>query len=186
MKVGGNYYFYHNDHLGTPQKMTAVNGAVVWSATYTSFGEANVEVDTVFNNLRFPGQYYDVETGLHYNYHRYYDPGTGRYVKADPLGLKRGYRHLYSYVQNNPIKQIDINGLDISCPDGYHLVTDMAGFSNCMALGPALVFCPVCFTAGYYAPTGIPGFLVGLAACTICFAEEIRCIDKTSRCECGE
>ncbi|GAH55494.1 unnamed protein product, partial [marine sediment metagenome] len=64
MKEGGNYYFYHNDHLGTPQKMTAVNGAVVWSAKYSSFGKATVEVEAVANNLRFPGQYFDHETGL--------------------------------------------------------------------------------------------------------------------------
>ena len=70
---------YHNDHLGTPQKMTSVNGAVVWNATYSSFGEANVDItSTITNNLRFPGQYEDEETGLHYNYHRYYDPTTGR------------------------------------------------------------------------------------------------------------
>ena len=67
MKVGGQYYFYQNDHLGTPQKLTAVNGAVVWSAKYSSFGEAEVDISsTITNNLRFPGQYFDQETGLHY------------------------------------------------------------------------------------------------------------------------
>jgi YD repeat-containing protein len=60
MKVGGQYYFYQNDHLGTPQKLTAVNGAVVWSAKYSSFGEAAVHPSsTIVNNLRFPGQYFD-------------------------------------------------------------------------------------------------------------------------------
>ncbi len=57
VNFGRMYYFYHNDHLGTPQKLTAVNGAVVWSAVYSSFGEAMVEIETVENNLRFPGQY---------------------------------------------------------------------------------------------------------------------------------
>ena len=57
MKIGGQYYFYHNDHLGTPQKMTDISGAVVWSAKYESFGKAVVEIATVENNLRFPGQY---------------------------------------------------------------------------------------------------------------------------------
>lgn len=76
MKVGTEYYFYHNDHLGTTQKMTGVNGAVVWSAKYSSFGEAGVgSASTVENNLGFPGQYYDEETGLHYNFWRYYEPG---------------------------------------------------------------------------------------------------------------
>ncbi len=64
MKEAGQYYFYHNDHLGTPQKLTAVNGAVVWSAVYSSFGEATVEIETVENNLRFPGKYYDSKTGF--------------------------------------------------------------------------------------------------------------------------
>ena len=88
MKEGDNYYFYHNDHLGTHQKMTAMNGSVVWSAKYSSFGEAEVEdSSSVTNNLRFPGQYYDQETGLHYNYHRYYDPRTGRYLEPDPVNI---------------------------------------------------------------------------------------------------
>jgi len=76
--ANGNVYFYHNDHLGTPQKMTDSGGGVVWVADYLPFGRANVNLGTIENNLRFPGQYYDQETGLHYNYHRYYDPGIGR------------------------------------------------------------------------------------------------------------
>jgi RHS repeat-associated protein len=111
MKVGSGYYFYHNDHLGTPQKLTAVNGAVVWSAKYSSFGEAAVEVETVENNLRFPGQYFDEETGLHYNWHRYYDPTIGRYLRADPIGLDAGI-NLFLYVRNNPVNWIDPWGLD--------------------------------------------------------------------------
>ncbi len=68
MKIGSEYYFYHNDHLGTPQKMTAVNGLVVWAAKYSSFGKAEVDpASTVENNLRFAGQYEDAETRLHYN-----------------------------------------------------------------------------------------------------------------------
>jgi uncharacterized protein RhaS with RHS repeats len=62
MKEGSNYYFYHNDHLGTPQKLTTISGAIVWSATYDAFGKATVEgSSTVTNNLRFPGQYFDQE-----------------------------------------------------------------------------------------------------------------------------
>ncbi len=110
MKIGGNYYFYHNDHLGTPQKMTASNGAVVWSAKYESFGNATVEVETVVNNLRFPGQYYDGETGLHWNYWRYYDPGIGRYLRVDPIYFNGGI-NLYAYAYNNSICSYDSEGL---------------------------------------------------------------------------
>jgi uncharacterized protein RhaS with RHS repeats len=64
----GNYYFYHNDHLGTPQTLTDANGDIAWEATYEAFGKATVDSDsTITNNLRFPGQYWDEETGLHWN-----------------------------------------------------------------------------------------------------------------------
>ena len=111
MKEGSEYYFYHNDHLGTPQKMTAVNGAVVWSAKYSSFGQAFVDqASTVENNLRFPGQYYDVETGYHYNYHRYYDPQIGRYLRTDPIGVDGGI-NLFVYCLNDPVNLVDPEGL---------------------------------------------------------------------------
>jgi RHS repeat-associated protein len=106
-----NTYLYTNDHLGTPQKLTTVNGAVVWSADYTSFGETEVEISSsIVNNLRFIGQFYDEETGLHYNYFRFYDPKTGRYLTPDPIGLSGGL-NLYAYVLNDPINAIDPFGL---------------------------------------------------------------------------
>ena len=112
-KEGTEYYFYHNDHLGTPQKMTAVNGAVVWGAQYEAFGKASVDEGcTVVNNLRFPGQYFDQETGLHYNFHRYYDPVSGRYFRVNPEGLESDVA-LYTYAKNNSIKFFDELGLAI-------------------------------------------------------------------------
>ena len=110
IKQDTDYYFYQNDHLGTPQKLTAINGAVVWAAKYSSFGKATVDpASTVINNLRFPGQVFDEETELHYNYFRYYDPTNGRYLRADPIGLAGGI-NLYSYVFNNPVVGIDPKG----------------------------------------------------------------------------
>jgi len=101
---------YQNDHLGTPQKLTAVNGAVVWSAKYSSFGEASVNVSsTLINNLRFPGQYFDLETGLYYNWHRYYDGNTGRYLTEDPTGFVGGIN--FFLYPSNPINYGDPFGL---------------------------------------------------------------------------
>ena len=62
------------------------------------------------NNLRFPGQYYNAETGLHYNWNRYYDPETGRYLSPDPIGLDGGL-NLYAYVENDPVNWSDPEGL---------------------------------------------------------------------------
>ncbi len=110
MKVGSEYYFYQNDHLGTPQQLIAMNGAVVWQGRYDAFGKANVGVGVVENNLRFPGQYYDAETGLHYNWNRYYDPTLGRYLMPDPIGLKGGM-NFFAYVRGNPVNATDPHGL---------------------------------------------------------------------------
>ncbi len=91
--AGGGVYYYHNDHLGTPQRMTDQSANIVWAADYLPFGKADVTVGVVENNLRFAGQYYDQETGLHYNWNRYYDPSLGRYLRADPYN--------YSSINNN-------------------------------------------------------------------------------------
>jgi len=95
----GAVYFFHNDQLGTPELMTDSTNTVVWEASYDAFGEAAVNpASTVTNNFRFPGQYYDAETGLHYNWHRYYDPKTGRYLTPDPIGFAGGINpYVYVY-----------------------------------------------------------------------------------------
>ncbi|MDF1643897.1 MAG: DUF6531 domain-containing protein [Pseudomonadales bacterium] len=103
-------YYYHNDYLGTPQQMTDQNQAVVWAASYNPFGKASVSTGTISNHIRFPGQYFDEETGLHYNYFRYYDPKTGRYIQSDPIGL-RGGLNTYAYVGGNPVNFVDSLGL---------------------------------------------------------------------------
>jgi RHS repeat-associated protein len=94
----GKMYYYGNDQLGTPQIMTDATNTVVWEADYKPFGEAEVNPNSsVVNNFRFPGQYFDAETGLHYNYHRYYDPKTGRYLTPDPIGLEGGINLYYDF-----------------------------------------------------------------------------------------
>lgn len=126
-------YFYHNDHLGTPQVMTDESRTVAWRADYMPFGHADVIVGAIDNNFRLPGQYQDSETGLHYNWHRYYDLGIGRYLRADPShsvqagGIGIGVigipyllpfllntpqeLNVYAYVQNDPVGGMDPTGL---------------------------------------------------------------------------
>jgi len=109
IKPGETVYYFHNDHLGTPKILTDGNGSIAWKALYTPFGEAVASIQTVDNPFRFPGQYYDPETGLHYNYFRYYNPQNGRYITPDPIGLEGGI-NLFTYVGNNPVNRIDPTG----------------------------------------------------------------------------
>jgi len=104
------HYYYHNDHLGTPLKISDQNGAVVWATDYKPFGTVVVSTAAITNNFRFPGQYYDDESGLHYNYNRYYDPDIGRYLRADPIDLMGG-TNLYVYASSDPVNRIDRRGL---------------------------------------------------------------------------
>jgi len=109
-------YWHHNDHLGTPQALTDINGTKVWEMSQTPFGIATVNEDpdgngiTVSNNFRFPGQYYDTEIGLNYNYFRSYDPKKGGYTQHDPIGLNGGM-NTYAYVGGNPVGYVDPEGL---------------------------------------------------------------------------
>ncbi|GAB0150614.1 hypothetical protein MnBA_00140 [Marinobacterium sp. BA1] len=84
---------------------------MVWRADYDAFGKASVASGSILTfNLRFPGQYFDSETGLHYNYYRDYDPSTGRYIQSDPIGLQGGL-NTYAYVEGNPLTFYDPMGL---------------------------------------------------------------------------
>ncbi|KZT14207.1 hypothetical protein A1D30_19605 [Acidovorax sp. GW101-3H11] len=127
--LNGQTYAVHSDHLNTPRKLTQANGQAVWQWAYSAFGDeqpttaakrftsemtvpttgATSTPDVTFN-LRYPGQYFDKETGLHYNYFRTYAPGTGRYTQADPIGLDGGFNR-FSYVGGNPLSRIDPLGL---------------------------------------------------------------------------
>jgi len=108
--AGWKLNFYHTDHLGTPQGLTDISGNVVWSKRSEAFGKINGEESSIDNNaLRFAGQYEDAETGAYYNYFRYYDPSTGRYIERDPLNLSAGV-NFYSYTYQSPTKYIDPDG----------------------------------------------------------------------------
>jgi RHS repeat-associated protein len=117
----GNVYYFHNNNLGTPQVLTDASGNVVWKALYNPFGMTQITIQTVENPFRLPGQYYDAETGLHYNYFRYYHPKIGRYLTPDPIGLAGGI-NLWAYVAGNPVNRTDSLGLSdrqgAYCPGG--------------------------------------------------------------------
>jgi RHS repeat-associated protein len=102
------FYALVTDHIGTPTEMVDDEGAVVWRARFTVWGAA-LFGDGIECRLRFPGQYHDAESGLNYNYYRYYDPAVGRYGSTDPLGLLAG-PNPYAYV-GNPTRQYDPLGL---------------------------------------------------------------------------
>jgi len=114
--TSGGIYYIHTDHLDTPKLLTDASGQVVWSSTHAPFGSMTVNEDVDGNgenvtlNFRFPGQYYDSETGLYYNYFRYYDPSLGRYITSDPIGLAGGM-NTYAYVEGNPVTFYDPYGL---------------------------------------------------------------------------
>ncbi len=104
------------DHLGTPQVITDSNQNVVWeNRNPQPFGAGTPNQDPdgdgrqVVFDLRFPGQYFDEESNLHYNWFRYYDPNTGRYLRSDPIGLRGGI-NAYAYVGGNPLTYYDPNG----------------------------------------------------------------------------
>ncbi|WP_186108175.1 RHS repeat-associated core domain-containing protein [Burkholderia gladioli] len=124
--------FYHCDQIGTPQMMTDEAGELVWEASYRAWGEtrellqrasASAALESVYNPLRFQGQQFDAETGLHYNRYRYYDPTVGRFISCDPIGPEGGV-NVYQYA-SNPVSWADPLGLasKLLCPvccDGSH------------------------------------------------------------------
>ncbi|PKH32385.1 RHS repeat-associated core domain-containing protein [Shewanella sp. ALD9] len=134
----GQVYYYHLDQLGTPICLTDENAKIVWRSQqdvfgqtiestsikdrdieYTDFKDA-AKQDKITNPIRFQGQYFDDESGLHYNRFRYYSPQQARFIHQDPIGLVGGINH-YQYAPN-PVNWVDPFGL--SCKEGiahiYH------------------------------------------------------------------
>ncbi|MFY9260520.1 MAG: RHS repeat-associated core domain-containing protein [Gallionella sp.] len=109
-------YYIHSDHLDSPRSITNSAGQEVWRWDNTDpFGnnianENPAKLGTFTFNLRFPGQYFDRETGLHYNVNRDYNPAVGRYIESDPIGLQGGI-NTFGYVGGNPLGAVDLRGL---------------------------------------------------------------------------
>ncbi|WP_233267136.1 RHS repeat domain-containing protein [Aeromonas veronii] len=117
-------FHYQLDHLGTPLALTRDNGATAWQVRYRAYGNVwREEIAEVATPLRFQGQYFDAESGLHYNRHRYYQPETGRFITPDPIGLAGGLNN-YQYAPN-PTGWVDPLGLmnqPGQCPDFEEIV----------------------------------------------------------------
>ena len=129
-------YYFHNDHLGRSVALTDAAGAIAWQVDYLPFGKVYTVVNnTTDNELGFPGQILDAESGFFYNYFRDYDPETGRYVQSDPIGVIKNFsnpqlmmaleaglpiqnigfdgelNYLYGYAEQNALNKIDPFGL---------------------------------------------------------------------------
>lgn len=111
IKQGGNIYNVFNDHLQTPRLITDQSNVVQWAwENKDAFGDNLPSIQNITFNLRFPGQYVDIESGISYNYFRNYHSGVGRYMQSDPIGLEGGI-NTYGYVGGNPLGYVDPLGL---------------------------------------------------------------------------
>jgi RHS repeat-associated protein len=122
----GTLSYIETDHLGTPRQVVnpATNTALwTWDLLASTFGTAMPNQSpgggaAYTLNLRFPGQYYDAETGLNYNINRDYESGSARYVESDPIGMGGGI-NTYAYIQGNPLNMADPLGLQVGTAWGY-------------------------------------------------------------------
>ncbi|MCK9738080.1 RHS repeat-associated core domain-containing protein [Pseudomonas syringae] len=113
---GSKLIYLHADHLNSPRLATDSSQSLLWRWSSDAYGMGTPEEDVDGDGkattvpLRLPGQIYDTQTQLSYNYYRDYNPNTGRYVQSDLIGL-RGGRNTYGYVNSNPLLYIDPMGL---------------------------------------------------------------------------
>jgi RHS repeat-associated protein len=121
----GRWVYYHADHNGTPEELLDPQGNVVGRLARETFGKVSAASGET-TAIRFPGQYADEETGLHYNRYRYYDPEAGRYISPDPINLSGG-PNLYAYGPN-PIGWFDPMGWEHGM-----LVTGVEGLDESVA-----------------------------------------------------
>jgi len=105
--------YLHTDHLGTPRFGTNAGGSQVWAWNGDAFG-IGAPSGSVTVNLRMPGQYADAESGLFYNWNRYYNPAIGRYISSDPIGIDGGL-NTFLYAEASPVMYVDPEGLVIGC-----------------------------------------------------------------------
>ncbi|MER5312847.1 RHS repeat-associated core domain-containing protein [Streptomyces sp. NPDC002773] len=115
-EINRRFFAIVTDLVGSPTELVSADGSLAWRARSTAWGSTQWNKNsTAYTPLRYPGQYFDPETGLHYNFNRYYDPEVGRYLSPDPLGIAPSINH-YAYVAN-PFVLADPLGLAACEPD---------------------------------------------------------------------
>ena len=168
-----NLRYIHTDHLGAPHVVTDGDGEIVWTAEYQPFGKATVnedpdgDLESYELNIRLPGQYYNEESGLHYNYFRDYDPGTGRYIESDPIGLDGGL-NTFSYALNRPGRFVDPLGLVVS---GVWLKEPKVNFTSYGLTGISPIS-PYVDEWGYLKTIAVSGYAAGFVNL------DVRCSDS--------
>jgi RHS repeat-associated protein len=145
---GTKHYAVQSDHLNTPRRLIQSDGQVAWQWAYSAFGDeqptiasnrfANTALSQSFGtttvpavtfNLRYPGQYFDQESNLHYNYHRSLDAKTGRYSQSDPIDLQGGWNR-FAYAEGNPLSNTDPTGLFV--PGAHNSMSYIAAKGTCL------------------------------------------------------
>ena len=130
-------HYLYADNLNSPRAITNTSGQVVWRWDGEPFGATTADenpsgLGQFSYGLRFPGQYFDAETGYHQNRWREYDPKTGRYVQSDPMGLAAGW-NTYAYALSNPLTYIDVDG-NVPLPMVTGVIGGALGFATSVAV----------------------------------------------------
>jgi RHS repeat-associated protein len=119
VEADSSIHYVYTDHLGSPRAVTnTTSGTPIWTWPWTQnpFGEKPASGSGYALNVRYPGQYFDAETGLSYNFFRDYEMGTGRYIESDPRGLA-AHVNTYAYTSGNPLMERDRKGLQAAPPE---------------------------------------------------------------------
>jgi RHS repeat-associated protein len=151
---GANLFYVHPDNLDRPVMMTNNNigQTIAWQAKYDPFGNAVTVTSAITNNQRLPGQWFQIEDGLAYNWHRTYDPTIGRYTQADPLGFVDG-PSVYGYAGQSPVMRVDPRGQWIQFISGGIFAGGFIAYEY---------YTNPCATFWDLAGAGINGFLTGI------------------------
>jgi RHS repeat-associated protein len=138
--IGGTspqLWMVHVDHLNRPSRMTNATKAVVWNATWLPWGGVHAITGSAALDARLPGQWYQLETSLHYNWHRHYDPTLGRYTQPDPLGFVDG-PGVYGYAGGSPHVFVDPTGRIVPIPPRPSSISSPPDASLCGDVIPSI------------------------------------------------